>query len=331
MSSQRVLITGGLGCIGSETAKWLIRNTDANVVVCSRTITQARTDRVFHDVDRSRIKAVALDVCVPSDIEHVLRAESITRVAHLAALQTPDCNAHRDLGLQINLAGTQNVIEAMKFSKSPIERFVFASSIAVYGPRAAYPSGKVPMDAAPQPVNVYGVWKLAGELICQMFQKDTGVSTVCLRPGVLFGPGRDAGLTSSPTTAMKRVALGMPYEITFKTQQDYLYAPDAGAAFGHTLMDPFDGYGVYTMPHHTIDSSQFTQWLKQASMALGVERQFQITVGAGEVPFICELDFEPFAQAFPKVPNTPIESAIERSLAVFLDQAKQGWLNAKQA
>lgn len=329
MSSQRVLITGGYGCIGSETAKWLLRNSAAEIVVCSREVSQQRTERVFHDADRSRLKTIAADVCQQGQLEEILQTERITHVAHLAALQTPDCNAHRDLGLQINLAGTQNLIEAMKSNKLPVQRFVFASSIAVYGPRSAYPKGAVPMHSDPQPVNVYGVWKLASEQISKFFQQDTGVATLCLRPGVLFGPGRDRGLTSSPTTAMKCVALGLPYEITFRTQQDYLYAPDAGAAFGHSLVEPFNGFGVFTMPHHTVDTAQIVDALKQAASDLGISSRFKVSISQGEAPFISELDYEPFQQAFPNAPNTPLDKAIRDSLTVFLDQAMRGWLTER--
>jgi UDP-glucose 4-epimerase len=328
MHSPNILITGGSGCIGAETAKWLLRNTGARVIICSRSINPARIERVFHDVDRSRIKAIIVDVCQQQQLEAILTSEQITHVAHLAALQTPACNADRDLGLQVNLAGTQNLIEAIKATGQPIKRFVFASSIAVYGPRAAYPAGQVPMLAPPQPVNVYGVWKLASEHILRIFQHDTGIPTVCLRPGVLFGPGRDIGLTSSPTTAMKCVALDIPYEITFRTQQDYLYAPDAGAAFGQTLIEPFDGYGVFTMPHHTVDSERIVASLRQAASALNIASQFKISVGSGEAPFISELDDLPFRQAFPNAPNTPLDTAVHDSLLVFTQQAQRGWLTA---
>ncbi len=329
MNLQRVLITGGFGCIGSETAKWLIRNSDASVIVCSRSVSPSRMERVFHDVDRSRLKAIEANVCRQTELDALLNDEEVTHVAHLAALQTPDCNAYRDLGLQINLAGTQNVIEAMKKARQPIQRFVFASSIAVYGPRSVYPSGCVPMLSAPQPVNVYGVWKLASEQLSSFYHIDTGVPTVCLRPGVLFGPGRDAGLTSSPTTAMKCVAMDLPYEVTFKTKQDYLYAPDAGEAFGRSLIDPFDGFGVFTMPHHTLDSVQITEAMLRAACDLGIASQFRITIGQGEAPFISELEYAPFQRAFPLVPNTPIEIAIKESLMVFLEQSKKGWLTVR--
>lgn len=326
MDVEKILITGGYGCIGAETAKWLLRNTEAHVVICSRRVDDERTARVFHDVDHARLSVIAGDVRDQSCLEKILSTGTIDRVAHLAALQTPDCNRNRDLGLQINLGGTQNLIEAIKARGTEMKRFVFASSIAVYGPRSAYPPGQVPMLAEPKPVNVYGAWKNAGEHLSRLFFDETGIPTISLRPGVLFGPGRDAGLTASPTTAIKCVALGRAYEIPFRTRQDYQYAPDVGAAVGNALIAPFDRYGVYTLPGRTMKTVEIVETLREVAEELGLGSRFHITTGAGEVPFICDLDDQPFRDQFPKVHQTPFELALRQSLDVFVEQAKRGWL-----
>jgi UDP-glucose 4-epimerase len=322
----RILVLGGYGCIGAPTVKWLLANTNATVVAGSRDVRAERTQRLFQDDDGRRLKFVSLDVREQRTIELALTENEITHVVHLAALQTPDCNAHRDLGLQINLAGTQNLIEAIKACRPSLQRYVFASSIAVYGPRNAYPGQKVPMLAEPAPVNVYGAWKLAGEHISRLFCQETGVPTVSLRPGVLFGPGRDAGLTAAATTAMKCVALERPYEIPFHSRQDYLYAPDVGAAFGNAAMAPFSGYGVFTLPSHTIDTLEIIDAMRRAASETGLAAHFAITAGTAEVPFICDLEYEPFLQAFPKTPHTPLADAIRESLLVFTQQRERGWL-----
>lgn len=326
MTAETVWITGGFGCIGAETTKWLLRNTDARVVVTSRRVTPQRVERVFEEVDRSRLLCREIDVRDLSALQQLLEEQPITRVAHLAALQTPDCNAHRDLGLQINLAGTQNLIEAIKASGRNLNRFVFASSVAVYGPRAAYPPGQVPMLAELRPVNVYGAWKVAGEHIARLFSEETDVPTLSLRPGVLYGPGRDAGLTASPTTAMKCVALNQPYEIPFRSRQDYLYAPDVGGAVAHALLEPFEGHAVFTLPSWTRDTEQVADALHAAAKSLGIAEQYQIRIGEEEVPFICDLEFAPFLEAFPQAPHTPLDQAVRESLAVFQQQVRRGWL-----
>jgi nucleoside-diphosphate-sugar epimerase len=325
-SSSRILVTGGYGCIGAQTVKWLLANTDASVVAGSRDVSRERTQRLFSGQDASRLTCVPLDVRSQPQLEELLTAHEITHVIHLAALQTPDCNANRDLGLQINLAGTQYLIEAIKKCRPKLERFIFASSIAVYGPRSSYPGSKVPMLAEPAPVNVYGTWKLAGEQVSRIFCQETGISTVSLRPGVLFGPGRDAGLTAVTTTAMKCVALEISYEIPFRSRQDFLYAPDVGAAFGNAAVWPFSGYGVFTLPSHTVETADMIETMRQAAREVGLAKHFAITAGTAEVPFICDLDFEPFLQAFPKTPHTPLAQAVRESLQEFKRQRELGWL-----
>jgi nucleoside-diphosphate-sugar epimerase len=325
-ASERILVTGGFGCIGVQVVKWLLSNTDATVIVGAREVTAERMNRLFGASTSSRLSCVRLDVRDLRQIEDVLQANEVTRVVHLAALQTPDCNANRDLGLQINLAGTQNLIEAVKKCRPLLSRFVFASSVAVYGPRRSYPGPKVSMLAEPAPVNVYGAWKLAGEQITRFLFQETGIPSLCIRPGVLFGPGRDAGLTAAPTTAMKHVALRLPYEIPFKSRQDYLYAPDVGAAFGNALMAPFSAYGVFTLPSHTVDTQKFLETLHQAAAELGCLEDVRISVGDSEVPFICDLEFEPFLNAFPSTPHTPLLTAVKESLIFFRQQVADGWL-----
>ena len=325
-ANATVLVTGGYGCIRAETTKWILRNTGASVVAAGRRVDADRTTRVFHDVDQTNLITLALDIQHADQLAECLSTHNVTHVVHLAALQTPDCNAYRDLGLQINLAGTQHLVECMKTAATPIERFVFASSVAVYGPRSHYPAGQVPMLAEPHPVNVYGAWKLAGENISRMFHEDTGVPTVSIRPGVLFGPGRDAGLTSTPTTAMKCAALGLPYQIPYANRQDYLYAPDVGAAFACATLDPFEGHSCFTLPSQTLDTQTIVEAIQQSAGDLGLSEEFQISIGTETVPFICDLEHEPFRTAFPNAPLTPISTAVRESLSVFQQQIERGWL-----
>ena len=327
MAGQTILVTGGYGCIGAETTKWLLRNSDASVVVCSRSVSERRTERIFHDVDRTRLTAVPADVTDEKALRSLLSDHHITRVVHLAALQTPDCNADRDLGLQINLAGTQNLIEAMKAGEHQMERFIFASSVAVYGPRASYPPGRVPMLAEPCPVNVYGTWKLAGEFVSKFFHEETGVPTLSVRPGVLYGPGRDVGLTSSPTTAMKQIALGRSYEIPFRSRQDYLFAPDVGGAFGIAVLEPIEGYHVFTLPSWTLTTEEMVEAMRRVAAEMDLSEQFDVSIGDRDVPFICDVEYEPFTEAFRDVPHTPLDDAVRRSLEVFLEQKRRGGLS----
>ena len=127
---------------------------------------------------------------------------------------------------------------------------------------------------------------------------------------------------------MKCVALGLPYEIPYRTRQDYLYAPDVGAAFGNVLMEPFAGYGTFTLPAHTVEMQDFVAAMRQAAQDVGLASQFKISFGTDEVPFICDLEYEPFLETFPKTPHTSLEVALRGSLNVFKEQVSKGWLSA---
>ena len=76
----------------------------------------------------------------------------------------------------------------------PSERFVFASSTAVNGPRELYSEDGVRPEDPLQPFNLYGYWKIAGEGMAQAYHQESGVSTVSLRLATTYGPGRDHGL-----------------------------------------------------------------------------------------------------------------------------------------
>ena len=316
---QTILVTGGLGCIGAHTAAWLLDHTDASVLLASRNASLATAQAMWPERDLSRVKMISLDIQEPDQIAELFEQFPISEVIHLAALQTPDCNAHRDLGLQINLAGTQHLIECMKRAANPVDRF------AVYGPRRAYPEGIVPMLSEPQPVNVYGTWKLAGEQLSRYFWEDTGTPTVVVRPGVLYGPGRDAGLTSTPTTAMKCAALGLPYEIPFSNRQDYLYSMDVGAAMGLAATASFSDFGVFTLPSLTLETQEIVHAIRAGAELLGWQEP-QISVGPDTVPFICELEFQPFLDRFPDAPHTSLDAAVRSTLEEFQRQVAAGQL-----
>lgn len=322
-----ILVTGGYGCIGAELVKWLLRNSSESVLLASRTVSPERTHRIFADVDRSKLACVELDVANSNQLDEVFGKYPITHIAHLAALQTPDCNAHRDLGLQINLGGTQHILEsAKKQGTTRLKRIVYASSIAVYGPRDSYPQSRVPETAEPNPVNVYGVWKLASEHLLKLFARECNVSAVSLRPCVLFGPGRDLGLTSTPTTALKAIALGVPYKIPFCSKQDYSYAPDVGAAFGHCLLEPFLGYDVFTLPSVTRSMHEVVAAMKAAANTQAMSDRFDIAYGDEKVPFICDIEFGSVLEAFPKIPQTNFEQALAESLETFRKHVENGWI-----
>jgi nucleoside-diphosphate-sugar epimerase len=220
--SERFLVTGALGCIGAWTCA-LLAEEGVDVVGLDygadtrrlRLVTGADIPLVHADiVDRERIGAL-LD-------EH-----RITHVIHLAALLLPQIKPDPPYGTAVNVGGTVNVLDAAKTRGT---RIAYASSAAVYS--AVDDTGEpVPNDADGHPVTFYGVHKQACEGMARVFWDEEQVASVGIRPFVVYGPGRDHGLTASPTLAMAAAAGGRSYQIAFGGRTQLQFAPDTARVF----------------------------------------------------------------------------------------------------
>ena len=135
--------------------------------------------------------------------------------------------------------GTVNVFEAVK--RRGLPGLAYASSAAVYD-RADGIS--VAEDADGHPVNHYGVHKLANEGTARIYWQDDGIRSVGLRPHIVYGPGRDHGMTAGPTLAMAAAVRGERYEIPFGGRAQFQYAPETAAMFIEAARAPGDGASV---------------------------------------------------------------------------------------
>ena len=136
------------------------------------------------------------DIADLNAVERSLDEHAITHVIHLAALQVPFVRADPPLGARVDVLGTVNVFEAVRRRKDRLAPLVYASSIAALGD-------------GDHPSTLYGVFKWANEGTGERYFEDYGVSSIGLRPHTVYGPGRDQGLTSAPTTALVAAAAGV--------------------------------------------------------------------------------------------------------------------------
>jgi nucleoside-diphosphate-sugar epimerase len=230
-------------------------------------------------------------------------------------------------GLEVNLVGTANLFRACSEElKKPLERFVFASSGAVYGPRSLYgPKGVCPEDPY-QPFNLYGYWKIAGEGMAQAFQQATGAPTVSLRLATTYGPGRDRGFTAAGTHALKAVALALPFEIPYKGHEHYHFSPDVGAGFGCAVLHPFSGYGAFNLRGQSQRIEDFLELLRQTADNRSLSERFKVSISpdAEETPFVFDLNDDSAVSAFPLMPLTNLRQGISDSLDFFLGAAERG-------
>jgi nucleoside-diphosphate-sugar epimerase len=146
-------------------------------------------------------------------VENALKESRATRVIHLAAMQLPFCKVNPVVGARVNVVGTVNIFEAAKRLK--LDNVVYASSTAVYGLSEEYSGEPLANDALLKPYSHYGVYKQANEGNAAIYFQDDGISSTGLRPYVVYGAGRDQGITSTPTKAILAAAAVQPYRISF--------------------------------------------------------------------------------------------------------------------
>jgi nucleoside-diphosphate-sugar epimerase len=249
------------------------------------------------------VRFVQADISRPEEVE-VLFDLQPTHVIHLAALQVPFCRADPVRGAQVNVVGTVAIFTSALQAgmQSPI---VYASSAAAF---AAADAG---LDPSGHPATHYGVYKLANEETARVFAADNGVSSIGLRPYVVYGPGRDQGLTSQPTMAMQAAARAKPFTIGYSGVTQLQYGADAAAAFVAAARTPYDGATVVNLPGITASVEEIVDEIVR--VVPGAE----IDVDGSPLPFPPELDTRPFTEIVGELPLTPLADGVAATIAHF--------------
>jgi nucleoside-diphosphate-sugar epimerase len=227
---ERFLVTGAMGCLGA----WVIRQLlDQGVAAVGLDLStnSSRLRLICGDGELEKVTLIEGDISDPTVVSKAVSEHGITNIVHCAALQVPFVRAKPSLGARVNVVGTVNVFEAVKEHRDQVKGVAYASSAAVFGGPDRY-QGPIDDDSPQFPEgNLYGVFKHTNELTARVYAAENGVMTVGLRPFVVYGPGRDQGMTSGPTVAMLAAAAGVPYKVGFKGPMYFHFAKDAAAAF----------------------------------------------------------------------------------------------------
>jgi nucleoside-diphosphate-sugar epimerase len=318
----RVLLTGGYGCIGS----WIVRNLlgrgDQAWVYDLKE--DPRRLRLILDEEQVRqVHFVRGDVTDLTGLRATLSDHHITHVVHLAGLQVPVCRADPVLGAKVNVLGTLAVFEAVRQAQGQVQRLVYASSAAVFGPPEHYPPGPLADDVPLAPSTHYGYFKCCNEGNARVYFQDHGVSSIGLRPWTVYGVGRDFGMTSEPTKAIKALALGRPYHITYGGRQDLQYVDDVAQTFVRCLEAPYRGAKSYNLRGQVVDLLAFHQALCAVEPAAGR----LITYGERQIAIAYDLDDAALQRDLGPVPRTTLADGIRLTLAHFRKLQAEGRLD----
>jgi nucleoside-diphosphate-sugar epimerase len=319
---MRVLVTGGYGCIGCWIARQLLERGD-QVWIYDLQEDLRRLPLILTADQMRQARFVRGDVTDLAALREAISSQHITHLVHLAGLQVPVCRADPLLGARVNVLGTLTVFEAVRQSHGQVQRLVYASSAAVFGPPENYPDGPLPDDVLLSPITHYGVFKCCNEGNARIYYQDHGISSVGLRPWTVYGVGRDFGMTSDPTKAIKALALRRPYHIKYGGWQDLQFVEDVARTFVRCLEAPYAGAKSYNLRGAVVGLPAFHQTL----CCVEPEAAILITFGEQQLPIAYDLDDTALQQDFGPLPVTPLEEGVERTLEQFRRLQAEGRLD----
>jgi len=230
---MRVLITGGSGFLGAAIISRLL---DDGVNV--RALSRMKNSGLPTQSEGGKGKTIEWcygDVAVTQDI--VSAARGCDAIIHLAGVLTPYCRKDPIAGAMVNVIGTLNVFEAAK--RNNLNKVVYSSSGGVFG---------IDDEETPFPLTHYGAFKLANEGSARAYWLDDQIASIGFRPFVVYGPGRESGLSAGPTLACKAAAVDEAYTIPITGTIGLVYVDDVAASFVSAVKASFQGAHVLNLP-----------------------------------------------------------------------------------
>ncbi|GAB4074875.1 L-threonine 3-dehydrogenase [Barrientosiimonas marina] len=213
---KKILVTGAMGQIGSELVRTLRQHYGTSNVIASD-LRQSETDEgPFEMVDVTDEKA----------IYEAANKHHVDTIMHLAALLSAKAEEQPKFAWNLNMGGLLNALEVAR--KLNLQFFT-PSSIGAFGPTT--PKQKTPQETIMRPTTMYGVNKVAGELLCNYYYEHYGVDTRGVRyPGLISHGTPPGGGTTDYAVDIYHKALSHKRYTSYIAQgtyMDMMYMPDA--------------------------------------------------------------------------------------------------------
>jgi UDP-glucose 4-epimerase len=219
------LVTGGAGFIGSHLVDRLIG--EGSDVVVLDDFSHGRRENLNLHLGKPNLCLIGGNVLNSADVRKALTGVNV--VFHLAAITSVDFSVKNPILVDnVNVGGTLNVLK--QSLKTGVERFVYASSCAVYGEPIRLPINE---EYPTKPLSPYAVSKLSAEHYCRVFYKIYGLETVCLRFFNVYGPRQRTGPYSGVITSfIDKLRICKPPTIHGDGEQtrDFVYVKDVAEA-----------------------------------------------------------------------------------------------------
>lgn len=314
-SATRVLVTGGVGFIGSNLAIALVER-GASVTLLDSMLPAYGANLANIDSIRDRVTLNFSDVRDRSSLDYVVRDQDLIyslagQVSHLRSMTDPETD------LEINCRSQLSLLESCR-RNNPGVRIVFASTRQLYGRPIELP---VREDQPCRPVDVNGINNLAAEMYYGLYHRVHGIESVILRLTNTYGPRMDlrTGDKGFVGVFLRHALRGEAIEVfgSGAQRRDFNYVDDVVEALLRAGRNAAVAGGVFNLGHGQVHSV--------LDLAAMLARHTGCRYRT--VPFPAELqaidigdywgDFARFQAATGWTPQIDLEEGVRRTLAFF--------------
>ena len=265
-----VLVTGGLGFIGSKVVLQLLER-DIDVLITDLDI-EKNKNKLEKNIlkigkDKDKIKYQKLDITDHQQIENIFQNNKIDSVINLAYGIGSICEENPLLASKINIVGTTSMFDMVV--KYKIRRLVFASSETVYGAHQEFFGNRAVTEDDYSGINnhfyTYGVMKLLNEFMAEKYIKKHGCSIAYTRPSVVFGYGRQNTAINWAEDFAAKPAIGEPAHLPFskENRDNWIYVDDCAEQLVRLALKEKLNYSCFNTGSATLDGSQLEDTVKK--------------------------------------------------------------------
>ncbi len=249
---MKVLVTGGMGVIGSMVSEQLVQ-------AGLRPVLMARhVDRNLIGAIEEKVDIELGDVLDMPRLISIIQTHGVTHIIHMAALIGALSHQNPPHSVHVNVIGTLNVLEAARLMN--VQRVVYTSAKGVYGHiggEYGHPGFKALTEDYPKnPSRIYDSEKLMGEHLGQFYRKTYGIEFAAIRFSGTFGPGKTVrhGDKAALSMLVEGAFAGRPVRIEKGGDQrtDYLYNRDAALGVYLACTAPALNHTVYNIGSGTL-------------------------------------------------------------------------------